>query len=153
MTGHDDHTPGASAGAQALAAHVAQCDECRAAPPPLARLGALLAADTVAIDTAALSRRTLVRLQPELMRLAAPAWWRRVAVAVFLALLPLPVVLAYDAYLLRLLYGVVSALLPPMLATLLVLSYGAFLVLLFAATYAAIPVVLARHGAPLPAEG
>jgi len=53
-------------------------------------------------------------------------------------------VLAYDAYLLRLLYGAMRAVVPASLATCLVASYGALLVLLFAGTYAAIPLLVAR---------
>lgn len=96
------------------------------------------------IDVAALSRHTFARLQPELQRQAIAAGWRRVAMGVLLALLPLPLVLAYNAYLLRLAYDFLSTLLPATLAAYLVLSYGASLVLLFATTYAAIPLLVQR---------
>jgi len=67
---------------------------------------------------------------------------------------PLPAVLAYDAYLLRVAYGLISALLPAALAAYLIFGYAAFLVLLFATTYATIPVFLAnRTVAGRPALG
>lgn len=133
-------TPG---NVDALQRHVEECDECRAAPPTIARVATLLNASVVPIDLMALSRRTLLQLQPEVARLGAAVLWRRVAAAVLLAVVPLPAVLAYDAYLLRTLYGLVSALLPATLAAYLIFGYAAFLMLLFGTTYAAIPVFLA----------
>jgi len=113
-------------------------------------LAALLDAVQVQVDAATLSRRTLARLGPELGRFAQAASWRRVWVGVLLALLPLPAVVAYDAYFLRVVYAVVSVLLPAAFAAYLVLSYAAFLVLLFALTYAAIPLLVVRDGRRLP---
>ena len=140
MTESDDRTA-------VLAAHVEECDECRATPLPMARIATRLDASVVPIDAAALSRRTLLQLRPELVRLGAVALWRKVAAALLLALLPLPAVLAYDAYLLRAAYELVSGLLPATLAAYLIFNYAAFLVLVFAATYAAIPVLLASRTA------
>jgi len=129
----------------ALAAHVAECDECRVAPPPLARVTAVLEASVVLLDATALSRRALLRLQPEVARMAVSNLWRKVLAALLLALLPLPGVLAYDAYLLRLVYELASALVPAALAAYLIFGYAAFLILLFATTYAAIPLFLAER--------
>jgi hypothetical protein len=143
---------GGNAGKSAvLEAHVAACAECRSAPPSLDGVAALLSAAAVPIDAARLSRLTLTRLQPELARRAVAGLWRKVAAALLLALVPLPAVLAYDAYLLRAAYAVISALLPATLAACVVFSYAAFLVLLFAATYAAIPLFLANRKAAAPA--
>ena len=58
---------------------------------------------------------------------------------------------AYDAYVLGIVYDTVSALLPATFAAYLVLSYAAFLVLLFAGTYAAIPLLVMRRR-PEPAS-
>lgn len=127
-----------------LAAHRAECAECGNTPLPLDPIAAVLEAAVPAIDAAALSRQTFARLQPELQRHAIAAGWRRVAIGVLLALLPLPLVLAYNAYLLRLAYDFLSTLLPATLAAYFVLSYGASLLLLFAATYAAIPLLVQR---------
>ncbi len=125
-----------------LTAHSADCPECHGTPLPLDQIAVLLETATPAIDPAGLSRHVFARLQPELQRRAATLGWQRVAAGVLLSLLPLPFVLAYNAYVLRLAYGYLSALLPATIAAYLVLSYAASLLLLFAATYAAIPVLL-----------
>jgi hypothetical protein len=128
-----------------LTAHSADCAECENTPLPLDRIAAVLEATVPAIDAAALSRQTFAQLQPELQRRAMAVGWRRIAIGVLLSLLPLPLVLAYNAYLLRLMYDTLSALLPGTVAAYLVLSYGAFLLLLFATTYAAIPLLMAHR--------
>ena len=97
-----------------------------------------------------MAQRTLLRVQPEMARLASAAFWRGVVRGVVLALLPLPLVLAYDAYVLRLAYELISALLPSAIALYLVASYAAFVLLLCAATYAAIPLLVARGARPRP---
>lgn len=128
-----------------LAAHSADCSECQNTPLPLDRIAAVLEATVPAIDAAALSRQTFAQLRPELQRRALALGWRRMAVGVLLSLLPLPLVLAYNAYLLHVVYDLLSSLLPAAIAAYLVLSYGAFLLLLFATTYAAIPLLMAHR--------
>ena len=132
-------------GRDRLAAHAADCEACHASPLPLEQLAVRLNASPVHIDATALSRRVLLQLQPELEHLALAASWPRMLRGLLLSLLPLPLVVAVDAYFLSLVYGLVSALVPAALAAYLVLSYGAVLVLLFAMTYAAIP-LLVMHG-------
>src|SRR5262245_56337710 len=132
-----------SSGPLRLQAHVDECLECRDQPPPIERIATALNRGEAPIDVLTVSARTLARLQPELARLATRAFWRRVAAVLLPALAPLPLVLAYDAYVLRLVYGLVSSLLPEAVAAYLVLSYAALLVLIFAATYAAIPLLVA----------
>ena len=127
-----------------LAAHVAECDFCREGSLPLERISQLLSVCAVDVDLPAISQRTVTRLRPELERRARLTLWRRVAVGVLLAFLPLPAVLLYNAYVLRVAYDAVSELLPAALAAYLLLSYAAFLILVFAATYAAIPICMAR---------
>lgn len=134
-----------------LSTHRADCAECQDAPLPIDRIAALLDGPAPNLDAAALSRHTFARLQPELQRRAMMISWRRVGVAVLLSLLPLPLVLAYNAYLLRLAYDLLSILLPATLAAYLVLSYAAFLVLLFATTYAAIPLLIVQRSTERPA--
>ncbi len=131
-----------------LATHVAECEVCRSEPLPLEPVVQALATSRVEIDATSLSRHTLARLQPQLRQRATRVLWERVAVGVLLALVPLPAVLAYDAYILRVVYDLVSTLLPTTLAAYLVLSYAAFLLLLFALTYAAIPLLLVRDTRP-----
>lgn len=150
---HDD--PGAAQAQRAvLDTHVAECADCRTAPPPTARIAALLDAQAVGVDAAAMAQRTFTLLQPEIGRLATQAMWRKVVAALLLALLPLPVVLACDAYLLGVAYQVASTLLPATVAAYLIFGYAAFLVLLFATTYATIPLFLAgRRATQQPAFG
>ncbi len=133
----------------ALAAHAEHCDDCRTAPLPLDRVATLLNAGSVDIESSLLSQRVLAELRPQLQRRAAVVHWRRVVACVLLALVPLPVVLAYDAYVLRVMFDIASVLVPATLAAFLVLSYAAFLVLLFALTYASIPLLV--HRDPLSA--
>lgn len=148
MNERDDRSPaGQPARAAVFDAHVAACEDCRATPPPSARIATMLNTSIVAVDAGGLSLRTLARLQPELARRARAVLWRQVAMALLLALLPLPVVLAYDAYLLRTAYELVSALLPAGVAAYLIFGYAAFLALLFATTYATIPLLLAPRTA------
>lgn len=135
----------------ALTAHRADCAECQDTPLPIDRIAAVLEAAVPAVDAAALSRQAFARVQPELQRQALALGWRRVATGVLLSLLPLPFVLAYNAYLLHLAYDFLSALLPATVAAYLVLSYGAFLLLLFATTYAAIPLLVVQRSIEPPA--
>jgi hypothetical protein len=148
MSERDDrsHT-GVPGAARVFESHVAECGECGAMPPPIERIAAVLNASVVAVDAPGLSRRTFAHLRPELARRAASELWRQVAAALLLALLPLPAVLAYDAYLLRAAYELASAVAPAAVAAYLIFSYAAFLVLLFATTYATIPVFLASRTA------
>ncbi len=134
----------------ALVEHVEQCPDCQADPPPVLEITALLRQATVDVDAAKLSRRALARLRPELAADAAAALRRRVAAVVLLSLLPLPAVLAYDACWLRLAYGVARAILPASVAAVVVLGQAAFLLFLFSATYAAIPLLVARRELPRP---
>lgn len=136
----------------ALSAHVAECDECRAGEVPVERIATALRESTTAFDAAALSQRTLVRLRPELERRAAAVLRRQVVIGLLLALLPLPAVLAYNAYVLELAYELAASVIPAGLAAMAVASYAAFLLLLFAMTYAAIPLLLARGGGARPME-
>jgi len=140
--------PGAN-GLLRLAAHVRECEECGREAPPVESIVAVLRASALPVDPRELSGRVLARLQPHMEQLATRAFWRRVAVVLVASILPLPVVLAYDAYLLRLLYAAASSLLPEAVAAYLVLSYAALLALLFAGTYAAVPLLLAP---PLPRQ-
>jgi hypothetical protein len=128
-----------------LTAHGADCADCHETPLPLDQLATLLEEAALDINPAALSRHAFARLQPELQRRATKIGWQQVAIGVLLSLLPLPFVLAYNAYFLRLVYDYLSALLPASIAAYLVLSYAASLLLLFAATYAAIPVLLVQR--------
>lgn len=145
---------GGAAHAEPLAAHVAECRDCGEAKPPIDAIATLLDTGGGGIDATALSAATLERLRPELARIGARAGWRRTVAALLWGLLPLPAVVAYDAYFLRGVYAAVSALVSAPVAAYLVLNQAALLVLLFALTYAAIPLFLMRAGPEqVPASG
>jgi hypothetical protein len=136
----DDHSEPASR----LTAHTLDCESCAANPPAVQRIAARLDTGERPPEPGPLSSHTLARLRPELERLASAAWWRQVAACVLLASLPLPAVLVYDAYLLRFLYNAMLEVLPSGVALYVLSTYAAILSLLFALTYAAIPILLSR---------
>jgi predicted anti-sigma-YlaC factor YlaD len=135
MTGRPD---------DALGEHARECEACRADAPPLAQLRALLAAGDAAPDAGRLSDLARARLGPELQRRAQAVFWRRFARVLGIALLPLPVVLAADVWLLGWLYQVAAAWLPSTLAVYIVCSYAASALAAIGVTYAAIPLLIAR---------
>ncbi len=71
-------------------------------------------------------------------------FWRRLVRALAAALLPLPLVIAADLWLLGWLYALFATWLPSGLAVYLVASYAATLLVLIGSAYAAIPLLLAR---------
>jgi hypothetical protein len=140
----DEHAPTPGAGTQRLLAHAADCDECQRTPLPAREIGALLDAAVPDVDVGALSQHAFGRARPLLHRRRA-GWSWQLAAGLLLALLPLPVVVAYDAYVLHLAYEFLCGWMPAVVAAYLVLSYAATLVLLFATTYAAIPLLVNRR--------
>ncbi len=89
--------------------------------------------------------RTLVAAGPLLAaharRARARSWLRPLVVA----LMPLPLILAVDAALARLLYGILSTVLPSAVSTYLVGQYALVVVLLLGGAYAAVPVLADRQ--------
>jgi hypothetical protein len=142
-----------SAAIERLQQHVEGCDSCRQEKLPIAELDALLASSRIDIDAASLSRQAFVAAQTALHAVALRHFWRQVAAVVVLALVPLPVVLAYDAMLLRLLHAASSSLLSAPMANYIIFTYASFLMFLFAASYAAIPVLMARTMPRLSTHG
>lgn len=140
-------------GAQRLRDHIDGCADCQAAPVPLATLHRILSTGTVLVDAAQLSTRALVHLRPALERNAQRAMWKRAVAAVSVALLPLPMVVAYAAVVLWGVYTLSRTLLPPPVAAYLVGSYAATLALVVAVTYAAIPIWLATQWRDAGAAG
>jgi hypothetical protein len=129
----------------ALHEHVEECEECGTDSVDVAALSNVLRANEVALDANLLSRATLARLQPELARRAALVFRRRLATGLIAALIPLPAVLLFDAFVLRALFGLVSLLIPTTLAAYVVLSYAVFLLLMTASVYGAIPLLVERQ--------
>ena len=147
-----EHPPQDTPGVARLAAHAAECEACQAAPLPMNRIAILLDAAEVRLDAAALSARVMVRLRREL-RLAGGVSWRAVALVLLRAVLPLPAVVAVDAYVLWTAYALGKAILPGPLVAYVVLSYAALLLLLFGLTYAAVPLLVARQRPARAAAG
>lgn len=108
-------------------------------------LRARFAADRGAADPAALSRRVLARVAPELAARARAAYRRQLARTLALALLPLPFVVAAETWLLGWLWDVAAAWLPSGVAVTLVGSYALALLVGLGLAYAAIPLLLAPH--------
>jgi hypothetical protein len=137
-------TGGTGANVEALAEHAAGCEQCRSERPPIAELEALLATE-VEIDAAALSRAALRALRPELSRLSAAVFRRKVAAGLVVALVPLPLILFLNAYLLRAVYALAALIVPSTLAAYLVFSYAALVLLLLAFAYGSIPLLVAKQ--------
>jgi hypothetical protein len=127
-----------------LAAHARECEDCRASAPPLAELSSMLDANRAEVDAAALSQLALARVAPELRARADVTFWRRLVPALVAALLPLPVVLAADVWLLGRLYELAATWLPSSVAAYIVISYAASALVVVGAAYAAIPLLIAR---------
>lgn len=137
-----------------LSEHVRDCEECRGGGAPLASLTALLDASAAPLDAERLSRLVVARVAPTLQARAQATFWRRLAGTLAAALLPLPLVVGIDLWLLGWLYALIAAWLPSSLALYVVISYAATLLVLLGSTYAAIPLLLARpvsEPAPVPA--
>ena len=141
-----------SSGIDRLLRHVEECDSCRQGSPSIKPVDALLGSSRVDLDVEKLSRQAFAAAQPVLHKLALRHFWRQVTVVVVLALVPLPIVLAYDALLLRLVHGLASSLSVPM-ANYIIFMQGSFLIFLFAASYAAIPLLMARTMPRLSTHG
>jgi hypothetical protein len=127
-----------------LQEHAADCADCPSSPISSEGIEALLATQ-VDLDTAALSLGVLERLQPELAGFAAALFRRRVAAGLLVALAPLPLILAFNAYLLSAVYALAALIVPSGLAAYLVFSYAAAVLLLLAATYGSIPLLVAKQ--------
>jgi len=140
----DGHAAPAGTGHLRLLAHAADCEECRRAPLPMREIATLMDEAVPDVDVGALSQHAFACARPLLHRRRA-GWSWQLAAGLLLALLPLPVVVAYDAYVLHLAYEFLCGWVPAAVAAYLVLSYAATLVLLFASTYAAIPLLVNRQ--------
>jgi hypothetical protein len=137
-------------GTDQLRRHVEECDECRSHPPAIDRIDRALASSRIAIDSSALSRLAMAAARPVLQASAMRLFWRQVAAVIVVALVPLPMIVAYDTVLLGLLHVAVSAVLPSAVAAYVVFMYASSLLFLFAVSYAAIPVLMARNAMPNP---
>lgn len=128
----------------AARAHASGCDRCRRELDDVRALGARLAAWVPRPPSPALTNAVLRAAAP-LLGQVRRARWRDVARAVGAALVPLPLVVAFDVLVVRRLHAALAALLPAGLSAYLVFNYAAMLALLLAATYAAVPLLAERQ--------
>jgi hypothetical protein len=127
------------------AAHVRDCAHCNELEPIVRALRRSLAADVGLAPPAALQACVLRAAAPLLAQHARRISWSGVLRPVAAALVPLPLVLLVDAYLVRTAHDVLQTLLPSALSTYLVFNYGALLALLLTLTYGAIPLLADRQ--------
>ena len=132
---------------EAVAAHLDSCPACRAEDGLVTALTSTLAAGHALAPSAALVARVRSAAAPLLARNARAATWRTVGRAVAAAVLPLPIVLLIDGYLVRAIYDALSAVLPNALSLYFVLNYTALLALLLTLAYGAIPLLADAAGA------
>jgi hypothetical protein len=126
-------------------AHLAGCPRCREDEASLIAVARALAADPVPEPAPALAAHVLAAAEPVLARHTRRVAWTSVLRAVGLAIVPLPLILLLDVYLVGALHSLLSALLPPTLSLYLVVNYAALLAFLLALTYGAIPLIAARQ--------
>ena len=100
------------------------------------------------VDVARLRAGVRSTLASELALRRDRLWWRRCTAVLAVAAIPLPFVLAWAAYAVQWIHHAIAAYLPVAAATLASASYFAALLLIIGATYAAIPVLLARREPP-----
>lgn len=139
------------AGHEVDATHVAACARCRVEAPLARAIARSLAADVVTPPPPGLVPRVLAATAPILARHAtrlSRAAWARIGRAVAVALVPLPLVLVVNWFVVRTVHAVLSAWLPEALSLYLVGQYVLLVALLLGLTYAAVPVMAARRFAP-----
>ena len=139
MTDCDEVRTALFLGGTVDAEHVSACRDCGAAQAAVR----VLALHSVPAPPS--RARVLAAAAPLLARRARYVAWRALGRAVAAALLPLPLILAVDVYLVRAAYGLLHAVLPRALSLYVVFNYAATVTLLLALTYAMIPIVAERQ--------
>ena len=121
------------------ASHLAACPRCSAEQAAVRALAAY------AVPAPPSPAGVLATAAPLLALRARRAGWRALGRAVAAALVPLPLIVFLDFYLVRAAYGVLDAVLPRALSLYVVFNYAATLALLLALTYGMIPIVAERQ--------
>ncbi len=134
---HDDVPP-------PVETHLATCAACAAAVGDVRRVAHALAADVVPAPSPGLSARVLLAAAPLLAARRRTVDWQRVAAAIAAAILPLPLILAVDWWIVTQMRHVLSTVLPDAVSLFLVGNYVALLALLLTLTYAAVPLLASR---------
>lgn len=124
--------------------HLAGCTDCAGALADVRRVGATLAGDTVPAASPGRSARVLLAAQPLLAARQRRVDWMRVAAAIAAAILPLPLILAVDWWVITQARHLLSAVLPDAVSLFLVGNYAVLLALLLTLTYAAVPLLAGR---------
>jgi anti-sigma factor RsiW len=127
------------------AAHVAGCPRCAPELTAVEAARRALAAGPAPMPPADLATRVCRAAAPLLARNARRAAWPLLSRALVAALLPLPVILLFDVYLVRTAFGLLTSILPTALGAYLVFNYAATLALLLALTYGAIPILVEQQ--------
>jgi len=125
--------------------HVAGCPRCRTHAPAMRALAARLAGAPAPAPPATLADDVLRTAAPLLRRHARRSAWMPLVRAIGAALLPLPAILAVDAYLLHTLYTLLCRILPPSVGVYVIVNNVLLLALLLALTYGAIPLLAERQ--------
>ena len=126
-------------------AHAQTCLRCQAEERSLAAVAGVLAASAVPSAPAGLSARVLTAAAPLLAANAARAARRHLVRALAAGLAPLPAILAFDLWLVRAAYDLLTRFLPDALSLYVVANWVGLLALLLALTYGAIPFLAARQ--------
>lgn len=105
----------------------------------------LLAAHAVPPPASDVTERTLAAAAPLLAVHARRATVRSALRPLLAALLPLPLIVGVDILVVQTLHAALAALLPAALSTFVVAHYALLLVVLVAATYAAVPLLVDRQ--------
>lgn len=129
----------------AATAHLAGCPRCRADEQVVRHLGNALAEGAVPEPSRLLGARVLGAATPLLRLNARRAGWADLTRAVAAALVPLPVIIVLDAYLVRAAHAVLSAFLPGPLSFYVVFNYALLLAVALGLTYGAIPILAERQ--------
>ncbi len=98
----------------------------------------------VSADVSSLSCAVLTAARSELAAQARRALRRQVAALLGLAIVSMPLSLAFGGYMIQRVYDVASAILPAGVALYLVGTYAMIALALFGATYAAIPILVGQ---------
>lgn len=132
---------------ETAADHVRGCPRCGRDSAVVDSLRRQLAAGRPPEPSPALLGRIMSSARPILARNRRRAIWLLVARAVGAALLPLPLILLVDAYVLGEIHRLLSLVLPRTLTLYLVAGQASLIALLLAITYGAIPLLAERQHA------
>jgi len=134
---------------EAAASHVRDCPRCRGESVVVGALRRQMDGAPPPEPPPGLSARVLTAASPFLARKRRPITWRLLARAVGAALVPLPIVLFVDAWLLGEIHRLLSFVLPPALTLYVLAGQATVIAALLALTYGSIPLLAERQQAYL----